>query len=120
MARKGLTRFCGVCSIISVSLAVVLLVAAIVLGTDYDGINAAVERQIDEVLVPALSLYLLLLLLLLFQQVTLKPGHATYEQLQNPTLPVWKDFYFFNLTNPEEFVEGAKPNLTQVGPYSYR
>ena len=119
MARKGLSRFCGVCSILSVSLAVVLLVAAVVLGTDSDGINAAVERQIDEVLlVPALSLYLLLLLL--FQQVTLKPGHATYEQLQNPTLPIWKDFYFFNLTNPDEFVEGAKPNLTQVGPYSYR
>jgi lysosome membrane protein 2 len=90
-----------VCSILSVSLAVVLLVAAVVLGTDSDGINAAVERQIDE-------------------QVTLKPGHATYEQLQNPTLPIWKDFYFFNLTNPDEFVEGAKPNLTQVGPYSYR
>ena len=52
--------------------------------------------------------------------MTLVPGHATYEQLQNLTLPLWKDFYFFNLTNPEEFAEGGKPNVTQVGPYSYR
>jgi lysosome membrane protein 2 len=81
--------------------AVALLVAALVLGTDYSGINGAVKRQIDK-------------------SVTLVPGHASYEQLQNLTLPLWKDFYFFNLTNPEEFAEGGKPNVTQVGPYSYR
>lgn len=56
----------------------------------------------------------------LVQSVTLVPGHASYEQLEDPTLPIWKDFYFFNLTNPEGFAAGEKPNLTQVGPYSYR
>ena len=47
-------------------------------------------------------------------------GHATYEQLQNLTLPLWKSFYFFNLTNPEQFEAGDKPALKEVGPYSYR
>ena len=54
------------------------------------------------------------------QKATIEKGHATYEQLQDPTLPVWKSIYFFNLTNPEEFESGEKPNLTEIGPYSYR
>ena len=54
------------------------------------------------------------------QQVTITPGHATYEQLQNTTLPLWKDIYFFNLTNPEDFQSGKMPELKEIGPYSYR
>jgi len=54
------------------------------------------------------------------QKVTITPGHATYEQLQSPTLPVWKDIYYFNLTNPDEFQAGSMPKLSEIGPYSYR
>lgn len=54
------------------------------------------------------------------QKVTIQDGHATYEQLQNLTLPLWKSFYFFNLTNPKAFEDGEKPILDEVGPYSYR
>ena len=54
------------------------------------------------------------------QKVTIQEGHATYEQLQNLTLPLWKSFYFFNLTNKEAFEAGSKPVLEEVGPYSYR
>eukprot|EP00163_Fabomonas_tropica_P006950 TRINITY_DN1654_c0_g2_i1.p1 TRINITY_DN1654_c0_g2~~TRINITY_DN1654_c0_g2_i1.p1 ORF type:complete len:118 (-),score=21.00 TRINITY_DN1654_c0_g2_i1:209-562(-) len=35
-------------------------------------------------------------------------------------LPIMKNVYFFNLSNPDEFLEGAKPNLTQVGPFAYQ
>ena len=57
------------------------------------------------------------------QKVTVKKGHATYEQLENPSIPIYKDFYFFNLTNYVEFAEssgGAIPILEEKGPYSYR
>lgn len=60
--------------------------------------------------------------LFFLQKVTVKKGHATYEQLEQPSLPIFKDFYFFNLTNAEEFAEsngGVKPVLKEVGPYSY-
>ena len=28
--------------------------------------------------------------------------------------------YFFNLTNPEEFLTGSKPIFQEVGPYAYK
>ncbi len=46
-------------------------------------------------------------------------GSPTFQQLQSPTAPLFKDIYFFNLTNPREFQAGAKPMLQEVGPYSY-
>lgn len=55
--------------------------------------------------------------------MTVEKGHATYEQLEEPSIPLFKDFYFFNLTNAEEFHKlkgGSKPVLKEIGPYSYR
>ena len=57
---------------------------------------------------------------MLMQQVVIKNGSATFSQLMNTTVPIYKDIYFFNLTNPEEFQAGDKPNLSELGPYSYR
>ena len=49
-------------------------------------------------------------------------GHATYEQLQKPSLKIYKAIYIFNLTNAEEFAAsngGVTPILEERGPYSY-
>ncbi|XP_003387595.1 PREDICTED: lysosome membrane protein 2-like [Amphimedon queenslandica] len=54
------------------------------------------------------------------EKLTILPGHSSYEQLKDPSLPVYKDVYFFNLTNPVEFSQGARPIVNEVGPYSYR
>lgn len=35
-------------------------------------------------------------------------------------MELYKDIYFFNLTNPEEFEKGATPVVVEVGPYRYR
>lgn len=48
------------------------------------------------------------------------PGHEVYNQWINPTVPMYKDFYIFNLTNPAEFARGAKPSFKELGPYRYR
>ena len=33
---------------------------------------------------------------------------------------MYKDFYMYNLTNPAEFRDGAKPRFDELGPYRYR
>lgn len=39
---------------------------------------------------------------------------------QNPPPPVYMQFYFFNLTNPAEVLDGDTPVVLQIGPYTYR
>lgn len=39
--------------------------------------------------------------------------------LKAPVKPIMK-FYFFNLTNPDDFLEGATPIFNEVGPYAYK
>ena len=52
--------------------------------------------------------------------MTIVPGHQTFKQFQDPSVPMYKDIYFFNLTNAEEFANGARPRVEEVGPYSFR
>ncbi|KAM9450698.1 lysosome membrane protein 2-like isoform 2-T2 [Clarias gariepinus] len=53
-------------------------------------------------------------------KITLTEGSKVFDTWKNPPSPVFKEFFFFNLTNPDEFVAGQKPSLTQMGPYTYR
>ena len=51
----------------------------------------------------------------------LEEGNMPYELLKQPAIPVYKSYYFFNLTNPEDFHQGlAKAQLQEIGPYTYR
>lgn len=48
-------------------------------------------------------------------------GWRAWSNWADPdSLPVYYKVYAFNLTNPEEFYQGAKPNLTEHGPYVFR
>lgn len=56
---------------------------------------------------------------ILANKLMLKPGSKTLESFKSPPVPIFMQFYLFNLTNKEEVLEGAKPVLQQVGPYTY-
>ena len=45
-----------------------------------------------------------------------------YPIWKNPSayLPIYMQFYVFDLKNPEEVLEGGKPYVEQKGPYTYR
>nr|AXU25117.1 sensory neuron membrane protein 1-2 [Cyrtorhinus lividipennis] len=51
--------------------------------------------------------------------MNLEPGGEVYEKWK--VVPFALDFnmYIFNVTNPDEVMNGAKPILQQVGPYRY-
>lgn len=43
-----------------------------------------------------------------------------YEIWKNPPADIYVDFYVWHLENPLEVEKGAKPNVTQRGPYTYK
>ena len=43
----------------------------------------------------------------------------TVENFIAPPIPIWMQFYFFNVTNPAEILNGETPKLNQMGPFSY-
>ena len=49
-------------------------------------------------------------------------NHSDFAKIwQNPPITPHLKVYFFNLTNPEEFLSGKeKPNVVEIGPYTYQ
>ena len=39
---------------------------------------------------------------------------------RKPPIEPRMSVYFFNLTNPREFLQGEKPKFREIGPYVYR
>ncbi|XP_036973688.1 lysosome membrane protein 2c [Acanthopagrus latus] len=54
------------------------------------------------------------------KEVVLKNGTLAFEAWENPPAPIYMQFYFFNLTNPMEVLDGDRPAVVEIGPYTYR
>ncbi|XP_062237527.1 lysosome membrane protein 2a isoform X2 [Platichthys flesus] len=54
------------------------------------------------------------------KEITLTEKSHFFESWKNPPPPVYMEYYFFNVTNPEVFLKGGKAVLKQIGPYTYR
>ncbi|KAM3874528.1 lysosome membrane protein 2c [Diretmus argenteus] len=54
------------------------------------------------------------------REVVLKNGTEAFAAWENPPPPVYMQFYFFNLTNPLEVLDGDRPAVVEIGPYTYR
>uniref|UniRef100_A0A8C6QPV0 Scavenger receptor class B, member 2 n=1 Tax=Nannospalax galili TaxID=1026970 RepID=A0A8C6QPV0_NANGA len=54
------------------------------------------------------------------KNMVLRNGTEIFDSWEKPPLPVYTQFYFFNVTNPEEILSGEIPRLEEVGPYTYR
>uniref|UniRef100_A0A668AS77 Scavenger receptor class B member 2 n=1 Tax=Myripristis murdjan TaxID=586833 RepID=A0A668AS77_9TELE len=77
------------------------------------------------ILIAGISLVLsnvfpLLLQSMVKKEVVLKNGTEAFEAWENPPPPVYMQFYFFNLTNPLEVLDGDRPAVVEIGPYTYR
>lgn len=54
------------------------------------------------------------------REITLTEGSKTFQSWKNPPPPVFMQYFFFNITNANAFLAGAKPVVEQIGPYTYR
>ncbi|XP_028273047.1 lysosome membrane protein 2c [Parambassis ranga] len=54
------------------------------------------------------------------KEIVLKNGTDAFEAWENPPAPIYMQFYFFNLTNPLEVLDGDRPAVVEIGPYTYR
>uniref|UniRef100_A0A2K5EF87 Scavenger receptor class B member 2 n=1 Tax=Aotus nancymaae TaxID=37293 RepID=A0A2K5EF87_AOTNA len=54
------------------------------------------------------------------KNIVLRNGTEAFDSWEKPPLPVYTQFYFFNVTNPEEILRGETPQVEEVGPYTYR
>lgn len=47
--------------------------------------------------------------------------NSTFQNWLNPPAFIYRKYYLFNITNPNEVEQGVeKANLVQMGPYVYR
>lgn len=56
---------------------------------------------------------------IVYDMMTLTPDSPIFPEWVNPTIPLTSKFYFFEITNPDEVFDGAKPVLVEKGPYTY-
>ncbi|XP_061822459.1 lysosome membrane protein 2c [Nerophis lumbriciformis] len=54
------------------------------------------------------------------REVVLRNGTVAFDAWENPPAPIYMQFYFFNLTNPLEVLDGDRPAVVEIGPYTYR
>ncbi|XP_054468451.1 lysosome membrane protein 2-like isoform X2 [Anoplopoma fimbria] len=54
------------------------------------------------------------------KEIVLVEGSRVFESWKTPPPPVYMEYFFFNVTNVDAFLNGAKPEVKQVGPYTYR
>ncbi|XP_041815771.1 lysosome membrane protein 2-like isoform X2 [Chelmon rostratus] len=54
------------------------------------------------------------------KEIVLVEGSRVFESWKTPPPPVYMEFFFFNVTNVNKFLEGEKAEVKQVGPYTYR
>lgn len=56
---------------------------------------------------------------MLEKKLMLVPGSKALESFKSPPVPIFMQFYLFNITNSNEVLRGATPVLQQVGPYTF-
>ncbi|XP_055892854.1 lysosome membrane protein 2-like [Biomphalaria glabrata] len=54
------------------------------------------------------------------KKMVISPSSQIYDIWQDSPVPVYMQFFMFNVENPDEVRKGEKPFLKQMGPYTYK
>ncbi|XP_053575731.1 platelet glycoprotein 4 [Bombina bombina] len=53
------------------------------------------------------------------KEAVIEKGTIAFENWEKTGSPVYRQFWIYNVLNPEEIINGSKPVLQQKGPYTY-
>lgn len=64
----------------------------------------------------------LLTVMLVFspQNVRIDPMSLSFNMWKEIPVPFYLSAYFFHVVNPDEIIQGGKPQVQERGPYVYR
>ena len=54
-----------------------------------------------------------------FQMMVITPSSELFQGWKEPPMPIYQSFYFFDVLNKEDIMKGEKPEVMEVGPYTY-
>ncbi|KAK7114450.1 hypothetical protein V1264_000508 [Littorina saxatilis] len=54
------------------------------------------------------------------EKVVISNSSELWDIWSDPPIPIYMQFYMFNLSNQDEVKQGGRPVVYQVGPYTYR
>lgn len=57
---------------------------------------------------------------LVHNKLSILPNNPGFILWRDMNIPIYQNFYMFNITNSNEVRNGAKPNLEQIGPFVYK
>ncbi|XP_063955547.1 scavenger receptor class B member 1-like [Lytechinus pictus] len=81
------------------------------------GVTGTIMACIGIVLIPITDV---VILKVMEQEGTLVPSSLAYPLWEEVPIPIYFQFWFWNLTNPEEFLKGGPARLEELGPYTYK
>eukprot|EP00057_Strongylocentrotus_purpuratus_P017266 XP_011671740.1 PREDICTED: lysosome membrane protein 2 isoform X2 [Strongylocentrotus purpuratus] len=81
------------------------------------GVTGAIMASIGIVLIPVTDV---VILKVLEQEGIIVPSALAYPLWEEVPIPIYFQFWFWNLTNPEEYLQGGPARLVELGPYTYR
>lgn len=95
------TRHPYLCCSCLVFLLILMAIVGALLGAFFAVIQSEVNKAIGE-------------------HVKLVNGSAATDQFMQSSAPLYSKYYFFNVTNPHEILQGATPQVKEIGPFVYR
>lgn len=54
------------------------------------------------------------------QNVRIDPSSLSFDMWKQIPVPFYLSVYFFHVLNPNEVLQGGKPQVQERGPYVYR
>lgn len=53
-------------------------------------------------------------------KLSILPNNPGFVLWRDMNIPIYQNFYLFNITNADQVKNGAKPNLEEIGPFVYK